>query len=373
MSVDWMLRVIAALVPGPVRERYLEEWRADAESAHELGMRRGSVIGGALSVAARLDWAHTGEPRGAGTRRLARRGMALVIAMSLVALWRFWNGGALIPVDPGVAPGIVSMFRILDTLLTVLSYAAVAVGVVYIVGAAIVARTVLGRATLMAAAVGPATVASVAVVDGSEVLMAAGLALSGVAYLAAIILAGLGMPSLVLERRSAPHGSRTLAAVAGVVLLSAILAIGAMDVLVWNPQAKVPGLTIEQIYARMEAFDTFEPQSSYIAVALWAAIWLGLAIAVGVIASRVKSAWLTPRRLAILFLGMGGSAMVFKFFAGFGIGMTIADTFGLSGGDVSLVSAGYFALGPMAIAAAIILLGWAPRAEHHPGREAAAA
>ncbi|WP_440708859.1 hypothetical protein [Herbiconiux sp. YIM B11900] len=60
-------------------------------------------------------------------------------------------------------------------------------------------------------------------------------------------------------------------------------------------------------------------------------------------------------------LGLVGGAVFFRFFSDFGIGMSIADTFAISGGDGSGVSAILPYVGQLALAGAAIALGWAPR------------
>jgi hypothetical protein len=80
------------------------------------------------------------------------------------------------------------------------------------------------------------------------------------------------------------------------------------------------------------------------------------------LAGRRTGSGLTPRRLMIVILGLVGGAIFFRFFAGFGIGMSIADTFGTNGGDGSMVSAVLPYVGQLALAGAAVALGWAPRA-----------
>lgn len=124
--------------------------------------------------------------------------------------------------------------------------------------------------------------------------------------------------------------------------------------------AKVPGVGIDAIYREMIAADGFVPEAAGSAVAVWGIVWFLAATAVTVWASTTAGAWLTPRRLGILYLGIIGVALFLRLFAGFGIGMSIADTFATSGGDVSALSQVFHLVGPVAFATAALLFGWAP-------------
>ena len=65
--------------------------------------------------------------------------------------------------------------------------------------------------------------------------------------------------------------------------------------------------------------------------------------------------------MSILLLAIIGVAVFFRFFAGFRLGMSIADTFGTSGANTSIVSAVLPYVGQLALATAAVLSGWAPK------------
>lgn len=94
---------------------------------------------------------------------------------------------------------------------------------------------------------------------------------------------------------------------------------------------------------------------------LWAVFWGGLAAVVVTFAAQRSQMWMTPRRVSILLLTIVGGAVFFRFFAGFSIGMSIADTWVTSGVGTSIASAVLPYAGQLALAAAVVLSGWAPK------------
>lgn len=363
MTGDLPLRLLAGLLPRPARDRYLEEWRADARAAVQAGLRRRDVVRGAAMLTLRIDRdlpAHTNEPRGAVPRRLARRGSALGAAAAVVLAGWWLTGGGIVPEGPGAWVPLVAALRALSRITPWLALAAVVIGMGYVGCAAFVARTALAKASLLAAVAGPVTLVAVLALDlhGGVSVLGVVLTLFGLVGGLAVVI---GSSPLSLEPRTASLAQRLPFAGAGLGGVIVVIVLGAIDTLVWNPLAKVPGLELGAIYARMAKDDGFVPWSAVLAVSLWAAFWGGLAVTVAVLASRHDAAWMTPRRVSMLLLGVLGGSVFFRFFAGFGIGMSIADTFATNGGDVSIVSALLAHLGPLALAAAAVLFGWAPR------------
>ncbi|TFB72710.1 hypothetical protein E3O06_10405 [Cryobacterium glaciale] len=91
----------------------------------------------------------------------------------------------------------------------------------------------------------------------------------------------------------------------GVAAVGVVIVIGAVDLLVWNPQAKVPALSFDAICSRMIEVDQFTPSAAIVGVTLWAAFWGGLAVTVFVFAARRSQTWMTPRRVSMLSLCLG--------------------------------------------------------------------
>ncbi|QLD12286.1 hypothetical protein [Microbacterium oleivorans] len=364
MSVDLLLRAFARTMPAASRDRYLEQWRADAAGAEDAGLRRGDVVRGALAVVATADRDAprlTGEPRGAAPRRLSRRGVSVALAAAVLAAALWVTGGrdldSAVRLDPGFAAGIDAARVALEAL----AGCGIALAAAYVIGAAVVSRRAIARIAFGSAALGllmlmVATIWS----DAAAVSpLALGLAVGGIAV---GLAAAWRSTALALVPRSAPVRERWPLAVLGVTAVASLIALGAVDTLVWNPRAKVPGLTIGEIYDEMIAADGFSPAFAAAHVAAWAAIWLLASLFVAVFALSPAGAWLTPRRLGILFLTIVGAALFFRLFAGFSIGMSLADTFWTSGADESPLSLVFQLVGPSAVAVAAILFGWAPAA-----------
>lgn len=363
-GVDAVLRGLALLLPPLARERYLEEWRADAAGAAEAGLTRRDVVRGAAALSLTIDRdapAHSGEPRGMRPRRLTRRGFALFTAASVILLGAYLTGGGIVPEGAAATAGVVAALEAMGWLAVVLALAVAAVGALYLARAALAVETRTARATLVAAIVGLAAVLVAALVPGAPGwLFAVGAGALVLGFVGGVAVLG-GTRAILLEPRTAPRRHRVTAAGVGLAAVVLLVAVGVIDLLVWNPLAKVPGLDLSTIYSRMESEDGFFFASNAVLVAVWAAVWvIAAGIAFAVASSRLAS-WFTPRRIAIVMLGLVGGAVFFRFFAGFGLGMSIADTFMTSGGDASVVSAVLPYVGQLALAAAAVALGWAPR------------
>lgn len=359
---DAVLRLVARTLPRAVRARYLEEWRADAGAAAEVGLRRGAVVRGAAVLALTMDRdlpARTGEPRGAVPRRLARRGLALLAtAVALV-------GATLVEGDVGsaVTGAPLQSVAVLSAVAWVCVRAAllaVLVGVLYLGSAAIVARGPLARAAWAGAAVGPVVMALAVLGEAGRVVLLAGVGLTSLGFLAGLALV-TGSSPFSLAPRTAGRAQRLPVAVCGLVLVAVVLTVGVLDLLVWNPEAKVPALDAAAIYSQMRSTGQLEPWVVIVQVASWAAFWGGLAVALVVVAARPGPSWLTPRRGSILALGIVAGAVLFRFFAGFSLSMSIADTFGTSGAAASTASGVLACAGWLALAGVVVLLGWAPK------------
>jgi MFS family permease len=363
-GVDAVLCGLARLLPPLARERYLEEWRADAAGAVEAGLSRRDVVLGAAALSLTIDRdapAHSGEPRGMRPRRLTRRGFALFAAASVILLGAYLTGGGIVPEGAAATAGVVAALEAVGRLAVVLALAVAAVGALYLARAARAVETRTARATLVAAIVGLAATLAGALVPGAPGwLLAMGAGALVVGFVGGIAVLG-GTRAIQLEPRTAPRRHRVVAAGVGLAVVVLLVVIGAIDLLVWNPLAKVPGLDLSTIYSRMESEDGFFFAYNAVLVAVWAAVWViaaGITFAVG---SRRPASWFTPRRIAVVMLGIVGGAVFFRFFAGFGFGMSIADTFVTTGGDASLASAVLPYVGQPALASAAVALGWAPR------------
>ncbi|NRG41343.1 hypothetical protein HRK28_10475 [Rathayibacter sp. VKM Ac-2835] len=365
--IDLLLRLLALLLPPLARERYLEEWRADVAGADEAGLRRGDVVLGALVLSATLDRGlpvHSGEPRFLRPRRLARRGLGLLTAAAVILIGGYLTGGGVAP--EGVSGGVVGIVQSTGRALVVLALVVGLVGVAHMIGAARAAETRLAKVSLLAAIAGPAMVTVGALVPGAPwwllflgfLVASAGLA-TGVAVIG-------GTRPVVWGHRTAPRARRVPVALGGAALVLAVVVVGGIDLLVWNPLAKVPGTELGTIYRLLAERDGFSLNGTLVLTAVWAAFWTVPALLVAALAAHRVGDALTPRRLVIVMLSLAGAAIFFRFFTGFGIGMSIADSFATSGYDASLVSAVLPWVGQLSLAVAAIAFGWAPRARIQP-------
>ena len=137
----------------------------------------------------------------------------------------------------------------------------------------------------------------------------------------------------------------------GAVVAYALLA--AVQILVWNPQAAVPGVGLDQIYADVAA--TGESMAAGMVIAFLAVgPLLAIALLVG--------AWRRPEGRAsvvgvpfLVLLALGAPAY---FWANFGPGMALADTFFVSGGDHSAWSAPLYVTSGLAVLALVGHVVW---------------
>lgn len=128
-----------------------------------------------------------------------------------------------------------------------------------------------------------------------------------------------------------PNRQRPLvAAIVGTVVIMAYALFAAVQILVLNPLAAVPGASLRDIYAHVaEAGDSMGvlvvlaslAVGPGIAIALLVAVWSGPATSV--------------RRVALQYLAVVALGALGYFWASFGPGMALADSYFISGGDHS--------------------------------------
>lgn len=116
--------------------------------------------------------------------------------------------------------------------------------------------------------------------------------------------------------------------VVGVLAAAAYATIGALQILVWNPVAAVPGMSLPEIKTAMSTAN--EPLVEA-PVYVWALAGPVIALAFGIfsIVRFPDSPWAVTRIFLILII-LGTPTY---FFASFNPGMSIADAFATSGGD----------------------------------------
>lgn len=137
--------------------------------------------------------------------------------------------------------------------------------------------------------------------------------------------------------------------VVGVLAVAAYAVLAAVQILVLNPLAAVPGERIAAIYAEMDAAGETMPVMMPLLVL---AVGVAAAVVVAVLSIRSR---LEPAHSALLFLLLLIFGTPGYFVASFGPGMNLADTFMISGGDHSRWSLLLYAASLGAAVAAVIL------------------
>ncbi|MFT4279661.1 hypothetical protein [Microbacterium sp.] len=353
-AAERLVRIFAATLPRHARDRYREEWTADLDGAAELGMARGAIVRGAAVTALTIDRgdpAHTGMPRTALAARNARRAVATGgSAAVLAAGWSFTGGQSSLWAE-GLPGGAV--FAVLGAGLGLLGVAFGALALVLSLSAvsALAGRTARG-ALLFAA-----------VVLGFGAVVAAAIAQRGLALLA-VPLVGVLLAFAVAAGRGRA-GTRKIRAVSGLAfagLALLVLTVAIIHTTVWNPSARVPGLPLEQIYAEMIAQRQLMPDFG-IGVGVWAALCIGAIVVFAVVAFLPRATGTVPlRRLIVLGCLLVGGIVFTQWFAAFGIGMALADTFATSGGDAAWTGPLLGIVGQVAFVTALLLGLAAPTA-----------
>lgn len=121
--------------------------------------------------------------------------------------------------------------------------------------------------------------------------------------------------------------SATWVGVAGLLLVAGYAIAGALQVLVWNPLAAVPGATLAKIHAVM---DGANESLAAPAVLIWAATGTVLAAVVLIAGLRRSISGKAVAALDLLLLVLAAPS---HWMASFPAGMGLADAFGISGGD----------------------------------------
>ena len=304
-----LLRVAVALLPASIRDRYREQWQADARDAAELGLSRSDIASGALIFALSVN-RRAVDPVAPTelARRRVRSGLALTLS-GLVVAFGMYVGGATVSVVPLVAG--------LQAVLVSVQSAIVIVGVV-------------GGLGLLVAGAVASGIRSVAAIIGVLVLVLGYvfLGLSTVAYDAALV-AVLLVPGGVLTlwvwsmqgRVPVPvvpsSGRSKRRAVLGVtVMLVAVAALGVVDGLVWMPLALAPDYSLAQIYAALETQGSF---------AQWGPVVWAILVAIAAVSTLVAFRHATAFFIVTAGLALGSAAILLQWFFAFGIGNGVSD------------------------------------------------
>ncbi|QYH36671.1 hypothetical protein [Salinibacterium sp. M195] len=355
------INAIARTLPAAARERYREEWRADLSGAAELDMTTASVVWGAAVTSVTIDRDApevTGMTLSTLAARRARWALAAFISAGVLGVGLLiWGGYGL----PGTTTALsAQLLAAAASLLKIAAIAFVVIGMLATVRAIItqrVASSHAGTATSRKTLLRPTSVTvwvliAAAVTIG--LLMVVPVAIFAIAALATpvvltIVISGRGrLGSVPIRART-----RVLIGVATVIATAATVGLGTLHIVVWNPLAAVPGLSLDDIYAQMAAAG--ESPFPYL-IWVWGAFWLLAALAFGIACVTPKlSRTISVQALAASALAIPGLALSFHAFAGFNMGMSMADTFEIYGGDAALSGPALAMAGQLCLVAAVWL------------------
>ena len=411
------VRVAAAVLPAGIQERYREEWLADLDGAAEAGVRASTIAVGALLFSATVhrDTPDVlGMPLSTAARRHARWATALLSSAAVLAVGSyitggFGSGGAIAIAASLVTgltllvavAGLVALWRaaLISSPLAKIGAATVTTGVIAVAASGGVGwfALPLGLVVLLvgtciglvawagstfeppapAAAPQPAAVPEtgrrfptalvVAMVVAGTLLSGAILLFSGITFLLAALVIPVAIVVLavlfVVRARRTAREPAPASAWGTVLVLEALslatVAVGALDLLVWSPLAQAPAFTLDEIWAALSPADA---ATGFGFAVGWIVFWAlaSLIYLAGSIAVLGRHARPSTRMLAAAGLLLVSGAVFFQFWAGFSIGMSIADTLPPYTGGGSDVRAWYAMTGQFSLVGALIL-GIAPR------------
>lgn len=324
-----VLRLLARTLPAHVRARYREEWLADLAGAQELDLSRGSILLGALATAVSMDRDDPvvlGVPVSVEAVRRARWAAAFLGSAGLLAVGLWWNGGYAMEENP-LSPVLEWVGQTLGILAAVFA----AVGTWQLLRALFVGVDAFGLTrVLLLGLAGLGCMLGLGLVLLSPFV---GLLYGFMGLVVGLVLAAGGPRGAIPTAPLAPMRRVLLAlpfAVGALLMLGVVL----MHVFVWNPLAKLPGMTLDEIYAVMGSAGG---SSSGGEVSVAAVVVCGLLLlAPPVLAATPALAGpRSTRRIVLLGLLSISVTGGLSFFLGFGMGMGIADDFGTDGGDAA--------------------------------------
>lgn len=351
VPAERLVRLAAALLPRLARSRYREEWLADLAGAAEAGVSRGGIVAGAFVTT--LTISHIApELTGLSLDRLfgqrLRISSALLGGAAVLAVGYAAYGGYSGPAGPGLPPAVGGAVVVVAIVLATS-------GIIALGGAvqtAIAARRFALAVTLVAV---PVLLASLLIAAPTAVLGAGMLGgpMALVAVAALVVMFSGGSRVLATPAR--------LGVAVGFAVAAALAcAVGILHIAVWNPVARVPGLTLDQIYAGLaEAGEAT-------GVREWLIAWAVLTVLAGaalVIVAVVGRRATTRRLIAVGFLLVAGTTAV-GLLPAFSMGMSLADTFMTTGGDAAATGPVLAILGQASLVAALLaafVRGSAPR------------
>jgi hypothetical protein len=336
---------VAGTLPAVARNRYREEWLADLDGARELGLSEWSVLGGAVTTAITIDRTDpqvTGIPRAHLARNRTRwvaafLGSAVVLSGGMF-LWGGYETWATYPIAFG--------FKALAFLFG-------ALGLFASMGALVVALDADGRRTARALGIGALVLLGLLL----SVMFVPFAGVLGIPVALAAFLIAVSGPREPVRSHKMPPRRRIMLALPFTVISLLLIAAGILHITVWNPVARVPGLSLTEIYLAMSAANE-TPVATI--VIMWAACCGIAAVCLPILSDIPQfSSFTTTRRIVVAGLLVVGATAATQWVAGFNMGMSLADTFMTSGGDAA-VSGPVIAIVGLAALIAALFVGLAP-------------
>lgn len=356
--------VIARTLPPFARERYREEWNADLNGANELDLPPASIVWGAIVTAVTIDRDApevTGLTLSAVAAHRARWSLAAFVSAGILSTGLlFWGGYGVANASANSTLGAALVVAV-GFFLKIAAIAFVVVGVLAAVRA-IVTRSAASRQSGVARKrISVSRLSSTTLWVGIVIVLTAGLvavmplAVVAIAVLATPIVVVIAASSRVAHHRVLPSlRSRLLIGIATVVFTFSAVAVGTLHIVVWNPLAAVPGLALDAIYAQMAAVGE-SPLPHLIWV--WGVFWSLAALAFAVICVAPKiGGRMSARGLTVSGLAIIGLTLSCEWLAGFSTGMSLADTFAISGGDSAASGPALAILGQLCLVVSVWLL-----------------
>lgn len=211
--------------------------------------------------------------------------------------------------------------------------------------------------------------------NGKKTAIVVGLGIAAIMVIVGMVLVVpvLGLPvvpailTIVIILSTAPKNLRggqraprwrSIMLAAGFALLTvATIVVGVLQITVWNPLAKLPGMSLDEIYSAMAAAN--QPTGDF-GIAAWAGFWVVAALLLILVASiHPFSRFLTTRRMIVAGLLLVGSSASTYWFAAFAMGMNMADAFGTTGNDANSIGIILSLIGHTTLAAGL-LVGLSP-------------
>ncbi|MBF4582052.1 hypothetical protein ITJ54_05150 [Curtobacterium sp. VKM Ac-2865] len=151
--------------------------------------------------------------------------------------------------------------------------------------------------------------------------------------------------------------TRIVVAVVGVLVVTLYAALLALQQLVLDPLAAVPGTSLGAIHAHLER-QGFDVHGDVVAVLVTASIGVVLAIVVATVTVRKR---VEPHFVIAWMLGIIAAGAFPFFVAGFQLGMDVADGYGVSGGAHTVWAGVLFVTSGVALVAIPVVLVFGER------------